>query len=317
MNTRLSGIVVAFATILAYSAYGQLSGGSKFEAASVRPTIALSEFNRQVSAAMMARQPPPKGGGMNISGLRVDIEGATMKQLIMWANDIDARLIAGPDWVNQGEIRFAIHAVMPAGSTEKQVPSMLESLLEERFHMTAHRALVEQPAYGLVVGKNGPKLKKQSDVDDSVCENWEDALGGYKLCRITRTVGDHNVSIRIMKDSSWGPNFVSMSGPEWHNEYYKITMAKLAEVLAGKISPGGSAGWGGALGPTSPLVQVVDRTGIEGSWDVLLDEDISAPDARFSSISGSLEKQGLRLEKTTAAVEKLIVDKIDAVPTEN
>jgi uncharacterized protein (TIGR03435 family) len=48
---------------------------------------------------------------------------------------------------------------------------------------------------------------------------------------------------------------------------------------------------------------------------VVLDE--TSGDLALATISASLERLGLRLERTTVPVEKLIVDKVDKVPTEN
>jgi uncharacterized protein (TIGR03435 family) len=43
---------------------------------------------------------------------------------------------------------------------KEQVPAMLQTLLAGRFGMTVHRETKEQSVYALVVGKDGPKLKK-------------------------------------------------------------------------------------------------------------------------------------------------------------
>ncbi len=64
------------------------------------------------------------------------------------------------------------------------------------------------------------------------------------------------------------------------------------------------------------LIQVADRTGIDGEWHVVLDQTFG-PDMALPSVSASLEKQGLRLERTSAPVEKLFVDKVDKMPVEN
>jgi uncharacterized protein (TIGR03435 family) len=298
---------------------GQVAPGvTKFEVAAVRPTTSVGEFNQQFIAARAAGQAPP-ASGRRISGRRVEFAGETIKSLVSMAYGIDARLIVGPAWVNEGEARFAIQAQIPDGATERQLPDMLRSLLEERFHLVIHRSNVEQPAYALVLAKNGPKLKDPHEIDSSLCERWEEAgsSGTFQICRITRVVDDQNVNIRVMKDSAWGPYLWSASGSEWHEEFYRITMPKLADLLETRVSPGSSEGLGGAVGRTSPVVKVIDRTAIVGAWAVVLDSVVGDPGAVLSSLTSSLEKQGLRLERTKAPIEKLIIDEVYRIPTEN
>ena len=88
-------------------------------------------------------------------------------------------------------------------------------------------------------------------------------------------------------------------------------MPKLADLLTQTLSTGG---WPSPI--PSSFVLVVDRTGIKGDWDIVLDTT-GGLDERLSSYSAALEKQGLKFERITAPVEKLIVDSVDRNPTEN
>jgi bla regulator protein blaR1 len=51
-----------------------------------------------------------------------------------------------------------IQATLPGGTTSAQFLLMIQSLLEERFHLRAHRETKELPAYELAVGKDGPRF---------------------------------------------------------------------------------------------------------------------------------------------------------------
>jgi uncharacterized protein (TIGR03435 family) len=71
---------------------------------------------------------------------------------------------------------------------------------------------------------------------------------------------------------------------------------------------------------------VVDRTGIDGTWDVVLERTLTDPmtvavinysESAIDSYSSALGRLGLKLERTRAAVEQLIVDHVDRIPTEN
>src|SRR5262249_21050048 len=69
--------------------------------------------------------------------------------------------ITGPAWLDSE--RFDITAKVPDGVSKEQIPAMLQVLLAERFKMTVRKEGKEEPIYGLVVGKGGPKLKKSDD----------------------------------------------------------------------------------------------------------------------------------------------------------
>jgi uncharacterized protein (TIGR03435 family) len=304
-------MAVAFISAAPQLAIGQPRPSAiRFEVASVKPTLNQSDFISQEFAAGRT-----SGGGMRVSGLRVDVDSMAMKNLISTAYRMDARLIIGPDWVNEGEVSFAVHAVMPDGATKDQIPDMMKSLLEDRFHMVTHRATVEQLAYALVSGKSGPRLKEAGNLDLAACDNWAEvpvpAGAGNRMCRSTQVIGDRRISTTMMTNSAAGPFLSSTSRDERHEEYFRITMPKLADLLTQTLSTGG---WPGP-NPAS-LVPVVDRTGIKGDWDIVLDTT-GGLDERLSSYSAALEKQGLKLERITAPVEKLIIDKIDKVPTAN
>jgi uncharacterized protein (TIGR03435 family) len=255
-----------------------------------------------------------------ISGQHYDSYAAFLKEMIAQAFRIDARLVVGPDWLSQIEgTKFDIHALMPKGATREQIPDMLRALLEERFHLAAHLVPGEQTGYALVVAKNGPKLKPPRVMDRSACEPWIAALGAAlddkenQMCRTTRDDGDRTVNIAMVASNRSSPMLTESwrdGAFESHREYFRITMAQLATNLGQLLSTGSPLTIG-----SGSVAQVADRTGIEGAWDVVLDETFG--DLALPTISASLERQGLRLERTTVPVEKLIVDKVDKGPTEN
>ena len=280
----------------------------RFEVASVKPTLNWSDYVSQEIAAGRT-----SGGGMRISGNHVDIDSMSMLGLISKAYRFDSRLIVGPDWVHGNEASFAVHALMPEGTTAAQIPDMMRALLEERFHLTAHRVVADQPAYALSIGKNGPKLKDPGDPDPSTCSDWVDGPVGTdnRSCRGSKVIGDRTVKMLLMMKTTWGPMLATWSANERHEEYFRITMADLVDILKQGLSPAPG------IGPAPvPFLQIVDRTGIEGPWHVALDTT-GGLDERLSSYAASLERQGLRLERTTASVEKLIIDNVDRAPTEN
>ncbi len=77
--------------------------------------------------------------------------------LIAAAYSVRATQVSGPAWLSdQG---FDIEAKLPDGTPKEELNAMLQSLLEERFGLKAHRDTQTRQGFALVVGKNGPKLK--------------------------------------------------------------------------------------------------------------------------------------------------------------
>jgi uncharacterized protein (TIGR03435 family) len=87
--------------------------------------------------------------------------------------------IEGPDWlVNNGSSsRYDIVAKAASPATERELHTMLASLLAERFHLKLHREIRVLPVYALVVDKGGPKFKEGDGGETSVSR---DPSGGVR-----------------------------------------------------------------------------------------------------------------------------------------
>lgn len=286
----------------------------RFEVASIRPESSSWPFDMDNRSFAAYRAGKASGFCEEcVSGTHYDYYGAWVKGLIGEAFRIDSRLVVAPDWLNKTDgALFVIHAIMPEGATRDQIPEMLTALLEERFHLVAHLAPAEQTAYSLVAAKNGPKLKPPREMDRSACEPWVASIPPNMVCRTTRERGDRNVTLTMNSNTAFGPMLSEISrgeALEVHIEYFGITMSQLAGNLARDLSTPEGMPQGGSV------VRVVDKTGVDGAWYVVVDK--SSSDLALSTVSASLEKQGLRLERTTVPAEKLIVDRLDKVPTDN
>jgi uncharacterized protein (TIGR03435 family) len=103
--------------------------------------------------------------------------------MILWAYDIrDFQLSGGPAWTVSD--RYNIMAKSAKNSLESETASKttpteeapvtdplrlrLQALLADRFQLKLHRELKPLLAYGLEVGKNGPKLKE----NDAPLRGW-------------------------------------------------------------------------------------------------------------------------------------------------
>jgi uncharacterized protein (TIGR03435 family) len=88
--------------------------------------------------------------------------GETLRQLVTVAFQVkDFQVTGGPGWMDTD--RYDIVAKASGPANDELLFRMLQSLLEERFHLRAHRESKPFPGRALVVAKNG--IKAQSAVD--------------------------------------------------------------------------------------------------------------------------------------------------------
>ena len=301
--------------------------GLEFEVASVRRVQftqeeALARFheNQRMSVATH-RMPVPASVAPVISGSRVDMDGIVMKDLIARAYSEDPARIATADAAlgpRISQVKYVIRAIMPEGATKTQLPEMLRSLLETRFHLEAKRAATEQPVYALVAAKTGVKFGAPREIDRNVCPEWRNdpVFSGAQIC-----VAEQGKAIVTIKtDSPYGPWQSSLENNVFRTEFFRITMPQLADYLTARFSHGAYNF------SQEAAVPVVDRTGVDGAWDLVLDRTDTDPntyavinyeESARDSFSASLGKVGLKLERTKVPFEQLIVERVDMNPTEN
>src|SRR4029077_18246393 len=71
---------------------------------------------------------------------------------------VSAGVLGAAGWMDSE--KFDIIAKPEEGQTpEEQLRKMLQTLLADRFQLKFHRDMKPLPAYALVLGKNGPRMK--------------------------------------------------------------------------------------------------------------------------------------------------------------
>ena len=93
---------------------------------------------------------------------RCVITDARLSHLIGIAYGVTMQnLNTGPDWIQRGDLRFNVEAKAedPAKTTEKQLLTMLQNLLVERFQLKFHYTHTQVSGFALMPGKNGSKLQ--------------------------------------------------------------------------------------------------------------------------------------------------------------
>lgn len=94
-------------------------------------------------------------GGPPIDPTLVRCSNYDLRNLVVEAWGLASWEYRGLDWMS--EARFDIEAKIPPGTTREQYRQMFQSLFEQRFHLTYHRAPARVDGYELVLAKGQPK----------------------------------------------------------------------------------------------------------------------------------------------------------------
>jgi uncharacterized protein (TIGR03435 family) len=211
----------------------------------------------------------------------VSILNVPLENLIVNAYGIPAfRVLDAPAWATRE--RFDISAKIPDDATPGQARAMLQSLLEGRFRLRVHRETREQSIYAVVVaradGRLGPRLK-QSTADCAAAAKPASPL----------TLSPDGQCAAFFGVGPAGGRIVSRGQP----------LARVISALSMAVSRG-----------------VVDRTGLQGPFDVELEWSADAGAAATASNTPSVftalqEQLGLRLEPSRGPVEVLVIDSVE------
>ncbi len=255
---------------------------------------------------------------MTVTGTRVDIRYMSLFNLIVAAFRIQPHQLSGPDWMRSQ--RFDIAARIPAGLSKNQLPEMLQGLLAGRFKLAVHRDRAEQPVYVLVVAKGGPKLRPSTVDPDSPPPDPPGSKELYSPQGEGRVLENGDIAIRGGEYGAIRGGRGSSGGMQF--EFQSLTMPALAQILTPHLDR-----------------PVVDRTNLKGAYQLVSESRAPAevggggkkggqpggdapdsgrpPDAFGEGLFAALEKAGLKLEKTKAPVEMIVVDRLEKVPIAN
>jgi uncharacterized protein (TIGR03435 family) len=209
---------------------------------------------------------------------RYRVRNAPLASLIMGAYGFLPERVDGmPEWARME--RYDIDATLPGGMTEVQ-SQHVQTMLKERFRLSAHTEQRERPIYALVLarpdGTLGARLRRNplDCADEAAVARARIARNGLFVCR--GSVGRESLTMHAM------------------------TLRSVANGLTGAAGR-----------------QVIDRTGLEGRFDADLEWAV-APDAtdRVSVFTAVQEQLGLRLVAGRAVLDVLIIDRVER-PSEN
>ncbi|HEX4135351.1 MAG TPA: TIGR03435 family protein [Bryobacteraceae bacterium] len=301
---RLFGTTV-LPILLACSAFAQQTSSQtpaqspkrvEFEVASIRPAGSYNDTGGKVSL------------GLHIDGSQVRFTSLSLRDYMARAYRTKLAMISGPDWT--ASERYDIQATLPAGSTQAQIPEMLQALLADRFHLKLHTEKKDFPIYALVTGK-GLKLTPSPDSGaDQDAPNTTNIAAAGSEAGVGANLG-HGSSYTLANDKF---------------EAKKLSMSLFATSIERYADR-----------------PIIDMTGLTGKYDftvnltredyqlMLIRAALSAgittlpPQAlRFAAanssnegLSDALLQVGLKLDARKAPLDVLVIDDALKTPTEN
>ena len=223
-------------------------------------------------------------------------KGFTGRELVRFAYQLPgSRILGGPAWIDTET--FDLSTTLDSAPAAEEMPGVVRELLERRFNLSAHEETRDFPVYALVIARP----------DGAVSPNLQPS---------TSDCFDQQAWIAAGRPRLQTSELRSFCGV-WDNGLdgvfaQKVTMAEFAEYLS---RPG-------------PILNrpVVDRTGLDGTFDVRLDVFMPAIAAMgqrpalalaleplgLRALPTALQEQlGLKLEDATAPSRVLVIDRAD------
>jgi uncharacterized protein (TIGR03435 family) len=218
------------------------------------------------------------GKGFTVRGREILTINTSLADLLTFAYNIHLRqIVNGPSWMENDKYDITGRPQAEGVPNDRQIRAMIKNLVIERFKLTVHTDSKELPAYVLTVVSSGPKLTENTSNPNGLPGLGFGAPGRMRV--VNATMGD------------------------------------FASVMQGTVLDR----------------PVVDKTGLKGRYDFTLNwtpdegqfrgipippqpkDDPNAPPGLFTAIQ---EQIGIKMDRTNAPVEVIVIDKVDK-PTDN
>lgn len=134
-------------------------------------------------ATIKPSQPGVSGKAFMLRGRAFSTYNTSLTDLIVYAYDIHKKqVIGGPEWADKD--RYDISGVpdVEGAPNNRQLRTMMQKLLADRFQLTFHHDKQELSVYILTVAKGGPKnLTKSDSKDDGFSVPIRPIPGGFTM----------------------------------------------------------------------------------------------------------------------------------------
>jgi len=304
MNTSAGSLAIASAfSLFSVGIQGQSTGTAKprFEVASVKPSNPTPGPNDRMAFR---------------SNGRFEASGLSLAALVSYAYSVENYQISrtGPGWIYSD--RYDIVAKEDGNVSNDQVSLMVQSLLEDRFKLTLHREPKELQVLALIVGKNGPKLKKSESSPFGAGPNVATpppppaggrgpGPGGPGMIRMMMRPGGQ---MRLNATGMDLSNFAEMLSRQVGKPVFDNTGITGVYDFDLEFKP--EEGMGMMRGMPTPMPRPEGAGGEPHSPPL---DNVEAPSI-FTAVQDQL---GLKLESKKGPIETVVVDYSEKVPTEN
>jgi uncharacterized protein (TIGR03435 family) len=224
----------------------------------------------------------PKRNGW---GIHVDRSGkfetlnTTLADLVKFAYDIHPKQVTGaPAWFDSDKFDVSAKPDAPGIPTVKQMQTMLQKLLADRFSLAFHKEKKELSAYAITVAKGGAKIKKEENSNIPVPGFGGPPQRGFNVRNAT--IAEF---ASVMQAQFMDQPVVDQTG---------LGDTRYSFVL--KFTPDPSMRPLGASGQAPPPPPPTP--------------DPDAPPDLYAAMEQQL---GLRLQKTKAPVDMMVIDKVE------
>jgi uncharacterized protein (TIGR03435 family) len=239
--------------------------------------------------------------GLNAKGSQVHISWASLADLVNMAYRVKRYQIAGPPWL--GADHFNVDAKIPDGFTTRQVPEMLQSMLDVRFGMKSHWEKKELPVYTLGLSTLEPNLQEVPAPEEAQLSfPIGNITGGRAVIDFgsggTFTFGDNMLDakkLNLDQFTEWFSNFLDrpVLNKTDLKGYYDFQLKLTARDFQTMWLWAAIAG-----GANVPPPALVDGLSLE-------------------SLPNALKNLGFKLERGKGFVDVLVIDAVQRKPTEN
>jgi uncharacterized protein (TIGR03435 family) len=223
--------------------------------------------------------PNQRGWGINVnrSGMLIT-RNTTLADLIKFAYDLHPKQVIGaPAWFDTDRFDVTGKPSSPGMPSVKQMQTMMQKMLVDRFSLTFHNDKKELTAYAITAAKGGAKIEKETNSNIPLPGFGGMPQRGFNVRNATLTE-----FASVMQAQFMDQPVVDQTG-----------LGDVRYTFVLKFTPDASMRpFGGAGGPPEP--------------QAVADQD--APPDLF----GAMEQQlGLHMQKTKAPVDVMVIDKIE------